>query len=207
MPDDLLQTLTRTGLCAIIRCREAGHAATIGRVLLAAGVEVLEVALTTPDAAEAIADLASAHPETWVGAGTVLTRADAGRVADAGARFTVTPGLCEGVAASRELGLPVLAGAWTPSEVIAAHAAGATAVKIFPASSGGPTHLKALRDPLPQVPLLAVGGVGLADIAAYRAAGALGFGIGSPLVGDAATGGSLHELEARARDFVRACRP
>jgi 2-dehydro-3-deoxyphosphogluconate aldolase / (4S)-4-hydroxy-2-oxoglutarate aldolase len=207
----MLETLTRTGLCAIIRCQQAGFAADIGRTLLDRGVEVLEVSLTTPDAIEAIEQLAewasSHHEGAWVGAGTVLTGHDVRRVVAVGARFTVTPAACEAVSASIDAGLPVLAGAWTPSEVLAAHLAGASAVKVFPASSGGPGHLRAVREPLPQVPLVAVGGVGLVDVASYRAAGALAVGIGSPLVGDAATGGSLEDLAVRATRFVEACRP
>ncbi|CAI9401480.1 MULTISPECIES: bifunctional 4-hydroxy-2-oxoglutarate aldolase/2-dehydro-3-deoxy-phosphogluconate aldolase [Aestuariimicrobium] len=207
----MLETLARTGLCAIIRCPQAGFAADIGRTLLANGVEVLEVSLTTPDAIEAIEQLTAIasrdHDRAWVGAGTVLTRQDLQSVVAVGARFTVTPAACEAVSASIDAGVPVLAGAWTPSEVLAAHLAGATAVKVFPASSGGPGHLKAVREPLPQVPLVAVGGVSLVDVTSYRAAGALAVGIGSPLIGDAATGGSLDDLAVRATRFVEACRP
>lgn len=202
-----LDTLTRVGLCAIIRCASPGFAEPIGRTLLAHGVEVLEVTLTTPDALSAIEQLSAEAGEAWVGAGTAITADDVSRAADAGARFTVTPAVCEAVRASSDRGLPVLAGAWTATEVLAAHDAGATAVKIFPASSGGPAHLKALRDPLPHIPLVAVGGVGLAEVEAFRAAGAIGFGIGSPLIGDAARGGSLDALADRAEQFVAACRP
>ena len=201
------QTLLDTGLCAIIRCKTAGMAIPIGRVLMANGVRLLEVTLTTPDAEEAIATLAAEAPEgVWIGAGTVISGVDFTRAHAAGATFIVTPAVCPAIVAATSAGVPSLGGAWTASEVIAADAAGATAVKIFPASSGGPSHLKALRDPLPHIKLLAVGGVGLAEIEPYRAVGAVGFGIGGPLVGDAATGGSLDDLAARARQFVEACR-
>ncbi|MGD8216206.1 bifunctional 4-hydroxy-2-oxoglutarate aldolase/2-dehydro-3-deoxy-phosphogluconate aldolase [Aestuariimicrobium sp. Y1814] len=206
-PDQFRDTLFETGLVAIIRCKDAGLALPIGRTLVANGVRLLEVTLTTPDALEAITTLSAEAPEgIWVGAGTVITADDVERARGAGARFAVTPGVCPAVAEASAAGLPTLAGAWTASEVIAAVADGATAVKIFPASSGGVSHFKALRDPLPHVPLTAVGGVGLAEIPAFREVGAVGFGIGGPLVGDAARGGSLDELAVRARQFVEACR-
>lgn len=206
-PDTFRQVLGDAGLVAIIRCADAGFALPIGRTLIAHGVRLLEVTLTTPDATEAIATLSAEAPDgVWVGAGTVITAADVVRASEAGATFVVTPGLCPAIAAATSVHLPSLGGAWTASEVIAADAAGASAVKIFPASSGGPSHFKALRDPLPHIPLVAVGGVGLAEIPQYRQVGAVGFGIGGPLVGDAARGGSLDDLATRAREFVQACR-
>ncbi|MHA7861639.1 bifunctional 4-hydroxy-2-oxoglutarate aldolase/2-dehydro-3-deoxy-phosphogluconate aldolase [Tessaracoccus sp. Y36] len=202
-----LAELKQSGLCAIIRCREAGFAEPIARRLIEAGVRMLEVTLTTPDAEETIRALAAEAPaEVWVGAGTVISAEDGERARASGSRFIVTPGLCPAIEAAASTGLPSLGGAWTASEVMEAHRRGATAVKIFPASSGGPAHLKALRDPLPHIPLVAVGGVGLDDIAPYRAVGAIGFGIGGPLIGDAARGGSLDALGERAEEFVRACR-
>ena len=206
-PDAFRDVLFDTGLVAIIRCQDAGFAIRIGRTLIANGVRLLEVTLTTPDATEAIATLSSEAPEgVWVGAGTAISAADVVRASEAGATFVVTPGVCPAIGAAADVHLPSLGGAWTASEVIAADAAGASAVKIFPASSGGPSHFKALRDPLPHIPLVAVGGVGLADISQYRKVGAVGFGIGGPLVGDAARGGSLDELATRAQQFVQACR-
>lgn len=205
--DSFREALLETGLVAIIRCREAGLAVPIGRTLIDNGVRLLEVTLTTPDAEQAITTLADEAPEgVWVGAGTVITADDVVRAGDAGATFIVTPGVCPAIEVAAQVHLPSLGGAWTASEVIAAAAAGATAVKIFPASSGGVAHFKALRDPLPHVPLVAVGGVGLAEIGAFREVGAVGFGIGGPLVGDAARGGPLGELALRAQQFVEACR-
>lgn len=205
-PDAFRNVLFETGLVAIIRCKDAGLALAIGRTLIANGVRLLEVTLTTPDAEYAITTLALEAPEgVWVGAGTVITAADVVRASDAGATFIVTPGLCPALEAAAEVHLPSLGGAWTASEVMAADAAGATAVKIFPASSGGLGHFKALRDPLPNIPLVAVGGIGLAEIEPFRAVGAVGFGIGGPLVGDAARGGSLDDLATRTQQFVQAC--
>lgn len=204
---EFLADLREVGLCAIIRCKEAGRALPIARTLIDAGVRILEVTLTTPDAVDVISTLAAeAPPEVWVGAGTAISAADVDRARDAGARFVVTPAVCPAIAAAAAVGMPSLGGAWTASEVLRAHELGATAVKIFPASSGGPSHLKALRDPLPHIPLVAVGGVGLEEIPAYRAVGAVGFGVGGPLIGDAAQGGSLDDLAARAVEFVAVSR-
>ena len=206
--EQFLHTLHEVGLCAIIRARQPGVALPIARTLVAAGVRLVEVTLPTPDVDEVLPTLAAEAPENvWIGAGTVITEADAARAQALGARFIVTPAACPAIAAASAAGLPSLGGAWTPTEVVNAHAMGASAVKIFPASSGGPAHLKALRDPLAHIPLVAVGGVGLDDLAGYRQAGAIGFGIGGPLIGDAATGGSLEELAARAAQFIEACRP
>jgi len=96
-------------------------------------------------------------------------------------------------------GLPVIGGALTPTEVAASLDAGVAAVKLFPASLGGVSYLRALRDPFPDVPFVPVGEVDASAAQAYLAAGAVAVGVGSPLVGDAASGGSLDALRARAR--------
>ncbi|MFD9911041.1 aldolase, partial [Streptomyces sp. NPDC059063] len=118
----------------------------------------------------------------------------------------VTPGLGAGVDEALRLGLPVLAGVLTPTDVIAADAAGATALKVFPASAmGGPAYLKALRAPFPTLPFVPVGGIDAPTAEAHLAAGATAVGIGSPLIGDAASGGDLTALRKRAARFVGVC--
>jgi 2-dehydro-3-deoxyphosphogluconate aldolase/(4S)-4-hydroxy-2-oxoglutarate aldolase len=101
----------------------------------------------------------------------------------------------------------VLGGAFTPSEVVEAMSRGVDAVKLFPAQIGGPGYLRALSDPFPGLPIVPVGGVDAQQIPAYLSAGAAAVGVGSPLVGDAASGGSLTDLRERARDFLAAVRP
>jgi 2-dehydro-3-deoxyphosphogluconate aldolase/(4S)-4-hydroxy-2-oxoglutarate aldolase len=96
----------------------------------------------------------------------------------------------------------VAAGALTPTEAYAALRMGASAVKLFPASVGGPAYLKAVRDPFPDIPFVAVGGVGLDEMRAYLDVGAVAVGVGGPLVGDAASGGSLDDLRVRARAYL-----
>ena len=128
---------------------------------------------------------------------------DVDDIAEAGAQFTVTPALAVSIGESSRRGIPVLAGALTPSEAYEAMNRGATAVKLFPASIGGPRYLKALRDPFPEIPFIAVGGVGLEEAVGYWEAGAIAVGLGGPLFGDAGSGGDLAPVRGRARSFVR----
>jgi 2-dehydro-3-deoxyphosphogluconate aldolase/(4S)-4-hydroxy-2-oxoglutarate aldolase len=166
------------------------------------GVDLVEVSLVTRDALTVIRDARAAlGPRVNLGAGTVVTVDHAHAAVSAGASFLVTPAVSEAVSAGRALEVPVLAGALTPTEVVAALSFGATAIKLFPASLGGVRHLRALRDPFPSVPFVPVGGVGVAEATDYLAAGAVAVGVGSPLVGDAAAGGSLDDLRDRIRAF------
>ncbi|ASR39251.1 aldolase [Prauserella marina] len=204
---DLSGLLAEYRLMAIIRGDDPSACERTAEVLVESGVRLLEVSLTSADALDVLARIAArlgsgAH----IGAGTVLTERDARDAREAGATFAVTPALGEGVDAALKLGMPVLAGAMTPTEVLAAHRAGATAVKLFPAGELGPGYLKALRDPFPHVPMVPVGGVGLDDLRAYLAAGALAVGVGSPLAGDAPNGGDLDGLRRRAAEFVAVAR-
>lgn len=209
---DLRAALAAHRLVAIVRGNDAD--AALGTVLALAeeGVELIEVSLTGKDALSVIERARAAlGPDHPLGAGTVLTADDARAAHRAGADFAVTPGLGEGVPAARERGMPVLAGVMTPTEVLAARTLGATALKIFPAAqAGGPAYVKALRGPFPDEPLVPVGGIDEAAARAHLAAGATAVGVGSPLIGDAADGGSLDALRARARAFraaVREARP
>lgn len=126
---------------------------------------------------------------------------------EAGADFVVTPAVCEGVTEAKRLGLPVLAGVMTPSDIVAARRLGADAYKLFPAAqAGGPGYLKALRGPFPDLPFVPVGGVDDGAARDYLALGATAVGVGSPLIGDAADGGSTDALRARTRAFLDAVR-
>jgi 2-dehydro-3-deoxyphosphogluconate aldolase/(4S)-4-hydroxy-2-oxoglutarate aldolase len=137
-------------------------------------------------------------PAALLGAGTVRSAADAESAVDAGASYLVTPALVDGL---EPYGIPVLMGALTPSEIETALARGADAIKLFPGSLGGPGYLRALRDPFPEVPFVPVGGVDAAAARDYLDRGAIAVGVGSPLVGDAADGGDVERLRARAAVF------
>ncbi|OZV84688.1 aldolase [Micromonospora echinospora] len=199
--------LAAARILAVIRGTDTAGAIAAGTALLEEGVRLVEVALTTPDAVRAVEALRAVAPAgSLVGAGTVLTAADVAAVAAAGAQFVVTPAVVESIAEAARRGLPVAAGALTPTEAYTAMRMGASAVKLFPASVGGAAYLRAVRDPFPDIPFVAVGGVGLADVPGYLKAGAIAVGVGGPLVGDAASGGDLAALRVRARTYLAAVR-
>lgn len=201
--DALLAGVKDTRLVGIVRGTDGAAAARAALAAMEEGFRFVEIALTTPGALEAIREVRAAAPAgCFVGAGTVLSVQDVDDVAEAGGQFVVTPSLAESIQESARRGIPVLAGALTPSEALEAMNRGATAVKLFPASIGGPGYLKALRDPFPGIPFIAVGGVGLAEAAGYWEAGAIAVGLGGPLFGDSGSGGDLAPMRGRARAFV-----
>lgn len=197
--------LTESRLLAIVRGGDARSAESASRTLLDAGVRHLELTLTADHALDIIRKLVrDAPPGSVIGAGSIVTAADAAAAVDAGAAFLVTPAVCAGVDEGVRLGVPVVAGAFTATEAVLALERGASVVKLFPASLGGPGYLRALREPLPRIPFMAVGGVDAAVAPDYLAAGAVAVGVGSPLLGDALAGGPLDALRARARSFLAA---
>jgi 2-dehydro-3-deoxyphosphogluconate aldolase / (4S)-4-hydroxy-2-oxoglutarate aldolase len=203
-----LERLAAVPVVAILRAAGAGRFLEVGRVLYEAGVRAIEVTLTSDGALEALGRLQEELPgDALLGVGTVRSAADAELAVEAGAAYLVAPdfrGEVVGFAVGR--GVPVVPGALTPTEVVAAWGAGATAVKVFPVSAvGGAAYVRAVRAPLPEVPLVPTGGIGIDDIGAYLDAGAVAVGIGSPLLGDAgAPGGDLAGLAERARRAVAA---
>lgn len=208
LTDEFLAALSRTRLLAIIRGESSAASVRSALTLIEEGFGYLEVSLNTENALSVIAEVVREAPAgVQIGAGTVLTVDDVHRVRDAGGTFAVTPAVSRSVAESVRVGLPVIAGALTPTECVTAMELGATAIKLFPASIGGPAYLKALRDPLPHVPFVAVGGVDVAKVDDYFLAGAAAIGLGGPLLGDAPSGGSLSALRARARAFHEAVAP
>jgi len=204
----LRERLRITRLVAILRGTDVDATVAAARTLLDAGVLTLEIALTLPDAEEAIAQVVQDAPvEALIGAGTVLDEADVERAVAAGAQFLVTPTLTASVPYAIAQGIGVLPGVYTPTEIQQGHDVGSAAVKLFPASALGPGFLRAVRDPFPEARIIPVGGVSVDTVGEYLAAGAFGIGVGGPLVGDAATpGGDLDALAGRARSFVRAVR-
>jgi 2-dehydro-3-deoxyphosphogalactonate aldolase len=170
-------------LVAILRGVRPDEAVAIGRALLDAGWRLIEVPLNSPEPLRSIEALVQALPEALVGAGTVLTPAAVRDVHAAGGRMIVAPNFDAAVVReSVRLGMVSLPGVMSPTEVFAALAAGAAALKLFPAEAIAPAVVKALRAVLdPTVRVLPVGGITPTNIADYRAAGASGFGIGSSL--------------------------
>ncbi|KQR80385.1 2-dehydro-3-deoxy-6-phosphogalactonate aldolase [Sphingomonas sp. Leaf343] len=191
-------------LIAILRGIRPDEVEAIGDVLVEAGFTLIEVPLNSPDPFTSIATLAKRYGDrAMIGAGTVLTVGDVGRVQDAGGRMIISPNTNPDVIrATATRGMASLPGYFTPSEGFAALAAGATALKLFPAEAASPGVLKAQRAVLPKdVPMLVVGGVAPDTMTPWLAAGANGFGLGSALykAGDDAT-----KVGAAARAFVAA---
>lgn len=193
--------LRESGVVAILRADRADHLEAVAHELAAAGITCLELTMTTPGTLEALTRLRGGlDTAVALGVGSVLDAGAADAALEAGAGFLVSPGVCEEVArAAAARGVPCYPGAFTPTEVLAAWGVGAAAVKLFPAATGGPRHLRDIRGPLPDIPLVPTGGVSLEQITDYIAAGAAAVGLGGPLIGDALGGGSTAALRERAR--------
>ncbi len=179
----LLERLREARVVPVVRTGSSDHAATAVHWLREAGLGILEITMTIPDAPALIRELA-ADPSLLVGAGTVPDAIAAQACLDAGARFVVAPWVDYSLAPPcRSAGALLMLGAMTPSEVRAALAAGADVVKIFPAASlGGPAHIRALRSVFPDVAFCPTGGVDPDQVGAYLAAGAAFVGMGGALV-------------------------
>jgi len=192
--------LRDSGVVAILRAARHEHLEAAAETLVQAGITCLELTLTTPGAIDSLRRLrAMLGDDVALGMGSVIDAEQARAALDAGAGFLVSPGV--GIDVARVTAEHVIAyypGAWTPTEILTAWGLGAAAVKLFPAASGGPAHLKNIRGPLPDIPLVPTGGVALEHIGDYLAAGAVAVGLGSPLTGDALDGGSLDALRDRA---------
>lgn len=202
-PGRELDALLQSGVIAVIRVPEAVRLRSVARALAAGGVGAVEVTLTTPGAMDAIADLAAdtGLAGCVVGAGTVLDEAAAHAVIDAGARFVVSPALNPAVIrVCRDREVPCMPGAFTPTEILAAWRAGASAVKLFPALVAGPAFVRELRGPFPDIPLIPTGGVSVESAEEFVAAGAVAVGLGSWLM----AGRDVTLVESRARSAVEA---
>lgn len=203
--DRFRAALRELPLIAILRGLNPAEAPAIGDVLVEAGFRLIEVPLNSPQPLDSIAALRRRFPDAMVGAGTVLTEAEARDVAAAGGELVVAPNFDRDVVAETvRLGMVSLPGVMTPTEAFSALAAGAHGLKLFPAELASPSVVKALLAVLPRgTPLIPVGGIGADNISAWRAAGAAGFGLGSSLYrpgDDAAT------VRAKATSIMSAWR-
>ena len=170
-------------LVAILRGLKPAEALAIGEALVEAGFRLIEVPLNSPQPLASIALLRRRFPQAMIGAGTVLTAADARDVAAAGGELVVAPNFDRDVVAETlRLGMTSLPGIMTPTEAFAALGAGAHGLKLFPAELASPAVVRALLAVLPKgTPLIPVGGIGADNLAVWRTAGAAGFGLGSSL--------------------------
>jgi 2-dehydro-3-deoxyphosphogluconate aldolase/(4S)-4-hydroxy-2-oxoglutarate aldolase len=203
----------QVGACGGLDDRSLGaavgqeNARRAAEALLRGGVDVVEVTLNTAGATTMIRELVAHFGERLlVGAGTVLSPSAVHQALDAGARFVVAPNTDPRViAVCNRQDVPVVPGAFTPTEVVAAWETGADLVKVFPVSSVGPRYIRDLCGPLPDIPLVPTGGVTAENAADFVRAGAVAVGAGSDLVDRAVVDrGDFHELERRARAFIAA---
>lgn len=207
---EVLAQIREIGLVPVVRADSPEMASQAIEAIRAGGVPILEITMTVPGAVRLIEDMAARYGrEALVGAGTVLDPETARACILAGARFVVSPSLNrETIACCRRYGVAVLPGALTPTEVLAAWEAGADMVKVFPAGAvGGPSYIKALKAPLPQIDLVPTGGVSLKTAADFIKAGATALGVGADLVDTQALArGQGGEITRKAREFLELVR-
>ena len=201
----LAQALAQLPLIAILRGLTPAEAPAIGQALVDKGFAIIEVPLNSPEPLHSIATLTRLFPHTLIGAGTVLNAQQVQDVHAAGGRLVVAPNFNPAVVAQAlALNMVVLPGVATPTEAFAALDAGAHGLKLFPAEMVSPATVKALRAVLPKnADLMPVGGITPDNMAAYRTAGASGFGLGSALY---APGRSAEQVRLAAQNFVNAFR-
>ena len=205
IPEQFSRALQQLPLVAILRGLTPQEAPAIGHALVDSGFALIEVPLNSPHPLDSIAALAAEHPDHLIGAGTVLSAEQVREVHAAGGRIIISPHFDPAVVREAvRLGLACVPGVATPSEAFAALAAGAHALKLFPAELVTPTVLKAMRAVLPaEVQLLPVGGITPDNMASYLSAGANGFGLGSALYKPGCTEQQVREAAQR---FVQALR-
>lgn len=203
----ILSQILKYKIVAIIRGAKPDDVLELAKALSEGGVKLLEVTLNSPDALSSISQL-STHMNTQllVGAGTVLDADMAKAAMNAGAQFIISPSLdIETIRATKQGGAISIPGAFSATEILAAHKNGGDIIKVFPASIG-PGYLKDLRGPFPHIPLMPTGGVNLGNIREFQQAGAVAFGVGSALIDvpQKITDEYLKRLTEKAKQYVEA---
>jgi len=200
------ERIIEVGIVPVVRASSPAEARMAAEAVCKGGISIVEITMTVPGAVDVIRELAKGSgKEILIGAGTVLNAEMARRCLDAGAEFLVSPGFNHDMVelAVRE-GKLVMAGALTPTEVITAWEAGADLVKVFPCGQvGGAKYIRALKGPLPQIPLVPTGGVNLNTAAEFIEAGAAALGVGGELVqAEALKSGKAEIIVENARKFL-----
>lgn len=206
--EDVRKLITEVGIVPVVRASNSQQALLAAEAVCAGGIPIVEITMTVPGAIDVIAQLAGTVGDTvLVGAGTVVDADAARKCISAGAQFIVSPGFDRETAdlVWRE-GKLMIAGALTPTEIMAASKAGADFVKIFPCGSmGGPKYIRALRGPFPQIPFIPTGGVNLETAADFIRAGVAALGVGGEVVqAEALKSGDAAVITENARKFVEA---
>jgi 2-dehydro-3-deoxyphosphogluconate aldolase / (4S)-4-hydroxy-2-oxoglutarate aldolase len=202
---DALKHILQYKLVAIIRGPQPEDVLRIAEALYQGGVKTLEVTMNSPGALEVIEQLSETMKEKLLlGAGTVLTIEELETSVKAGARFIISPNVdVEIIKRTKQIGAISIPGAYTATEIVLAHKAGADIVKVFPAAANA-AYMKDLRGPLPHIPLMPTGGITIENIGEFKKAGAVAYGIGSALVGagQEVTEEYLNQLTIKAKQMV-----
>ena len=198
-----MATILQDRALAVVRAPEIPDSVALSNALAQSGIRAVELTFTTPGVLDYLR--AAASSDAVLGMGTVCTAGQAKAAIGAGARFLVTPGIRSEVAkVGSDSGIPVIMGALTPTEILAAMDLGAAAVKIFPAGAFGPRHFKDLRGPFPEVPLIPSGGVNAGNAADFLAHGAVAVTAGTDVVApEAVASGDWSDIASRAAAFVQ----
>jgi len=205
----VVQQIVTQKVVAIIRLEEYARAIEVARALAAGGIPLLEFTMTGRGAIEAVSNVRRAlNDSVCVGIGSVLNAEDANAAIDAGAQFVVTPAVRKPViAACVNRATPILAGGFTPTELLDAYEAGSELVKLFPAQHGGPRYLQDILAPLPFLKLVPTGGISAENVQEYFAAGAVAVGVGGNLVSkQAVASGAFEKITDAARAMMQAIR-
>lgn len=200
-----LQRILDSKLVAILRADSGEQLLNVTKALVRGGVSIVEVTFTVPGAADVIKQVKhELGDEIVMGAGTILDPETARTAILAGAEFVVAPNVNPAVIElCKRYSVPVMPGAFSPTEIVTAWEAGADVVKIFPSNVLGPEYLKAVKGPLPQIQMMPTGGVNLETLPAFLAAGACAVGLGGSLVtGKQIKEGDWDGIEANARKYV-----
>ncbi len=204
--DEVKARIIQIGIVPVVRATSAEQAIRASEAVCKGGIPAVEMTMTVPGAVDVIAQLSrTMGSEVLVGAGTVLDAETAKHCLDAGAQFLVSPGFdLETVNLAKRTGTLIMAGALTPTEIITAWKAGTDFVKVFPCGAvGGAKYIKALKGPLPNIPMVPTGGVKLDTAADFIQAGAAALGVGDELVPAAALrSGNTNHIVETARKFV-----
>ncbi len=202
---ETLARITESGCVAVVRAKSSEQLVEVARALKDGGIVAVEITMTTPNALEVIKAVSSSlGDDVLVGVGSVLDAKTAQAAILAGAQYVVSPVLDTAtIEMTHRYDKPVVPGAYTPTEILAAWTAGADVVKVFPASVGGPSYFKAIKGPLPQIKLSPTGGVNLKTAADFIKAGAEFLGVGGALVSkDALVRGDMKWITDTAAQYV-----
>ena len=204
--EQVRQKILEIGIVPVVRASSGQQARQAAEAVCAGGIPLVELTMTVPGAVEVIAQLVkSMGSDVLIGAGTVLDAETAHRCLDAGAQFLVSPGTdLPTIQLAKNKTVLIMAGALTPTEVITAWKAGSDFVKIFPCGTvGGAKYIKALKAPLPQVPMVPTGGVNLETAADFLRAGASALGIGGELISASALkSGNVKAITDSAKQYL-----